>query len=396
VLTKKDASELLSVVLDARPSEEKLAASAGRIMRFRERFPGFFQKVGSSPGRQPELRQTALAIDGAVIAGYVDGDVLRIEPDTGRIDSVHRGTIAPARATSVIEVPSESVFTTVDGEVWILAPDRIRVVDLDRRIVRDGPRLEGWTGIESIYGWNVTITDDLIVSIGDEAKTFRRSDGVLVAKHAMPKTRGAIYFDGAVAFLPKERVSFEGFTVERLDLFTGARTEYASHRFDEPRSGGDPTESASLTRVGKHAVLRSWGMRVFDPVTGTMGPQLPKAVIEARSRYGIEIGGRTAAMAEGGRMIAVDLDRPDFSVLAEFELDGDLDRAKPATFSRESGRSAAATPRSRIVVWERDGSRVTEILGHRDPTEMWISPNGKTLAVFDWRATSILRLWSLD
>jgi hypothetical protein len=304
--------------------------------------------------------------------------------------------IAPARTASVIELPSESVFVTVDGELWILAPDRVRVVDLDQRTVREGPRLEGWTGIESIYAWNVTITDDAIVWIGDEVRTFRRSDGVLLAKQAMPKHRGAIYFDGAVAFLPKERVSFEGFTVERLDLFTGARTEYASYRFDEPRTGGDPTESASLSRVGKQPVLRSWGMRVFDPRTATMGSQLPKAVIEATSRYGIETGACTAAMAEGGRMIAVDLEQPDFGVLADFALDGDLDRAKPAIFSRESGRSAAATPRSRIVVWERDGTRVTEILGHRDPTAMWISPNGKTLAVHDWRATSILRLWALD
>lgn len=399
VLTK-DGSELLHIVLDARPSEEKQLAARGRIMRFRERFPGFFQKVGSTQAREPDLRQTALAIDGAVIAGYVDGDVLRIEPDTGRVDSAQHGLIAPSRSVQVIDVPSESVFVTVDGDLWILTADGVRIVDLDRRTIRRGPQLDGWAGIRDRNVWDVAFTDDSIVCInGGEARMYRRSDGAVLARQAIPSDRGAIFFEGAIAFLPRDRVSFEGFTVERLDLSTGARTEYASYRCDPPRTGGgNPTDSARLSRVGKQitATAPDRGIGLFDPRTATFGPPLPRAIGDAKFRYQLKTGARTTAIAEGGRLVAYDLDRPDFPVLADFALDGDLDRAKPAIYSRESGRSAAATPRSRIVVWERDGKRVTEILGHRNPTEMWLSPNGRTLAVHFHTKRSILRLWALD
>lgn len=399
ILTK-EAAELLHIVLDAHPSDEKLAASLGRIPRFREVLPGFFKRTGSSPAPELEIRQTALAIDGAVIAGYINGDVVRIEPDSGRVDSAERGCIAPARSVNVIELSRESAFAVVDDELWIVSPDRIRIVDLDRRTVRDGPALEGFSGLLLPHPWNLEITDDAILcATRDEASVFRRSDGKLLGRQPVPKNRGAIPFEGAVAFIAKDRVTPESFVVERLDVFTGARSDLWSYRREPPKTAaGDPTDWVHLGRFGKQIVIHgiSDGTCVFDPSTGATGPRVPRAVIDEEYSYRFKTGAPLVAVADHGEMIVHDLEKPGFAILAQFPLDGNLERAKPATFSRASGRSAAATPRSRIVVWERDGTRVTELLGHRDPTELWLSPNGRTLAVFDWEAKSMLRLWALD
>lgn len=388
-------------------AEQKATAGMSRIPNFKELAPGFFVRHGSvkAPPLPSTLCAVAVADNGGVVAaGFVSGDVVVADTASGAVVSTQRGVIGEPRCKA--RLPSSDVIASasVDQDIWLLHADgRFAIVDVERHVVREGPRLAFEGDLREAIG-TLEVTADTVTSLrgaagGRVGRVLRwsRHDGALLVARDLPPNKGA-YLDGAsVLLLPLDSLGHEGFDIVALDVASGESKVVVHFARDAEQFalGNDPKQWAAFGRSGRQPIVTIWagkGMTIarqfaFDLASGALGRELPWA---GPATGGFLTGADFSNPLEPDGAVQVTRVETGEEILRCPYEPGDLPVRGAATFDPDSKNVAAEISDSLVAVW-RPGARRLVLCGHRRVARQWV--RAKTLVVQD---DSWVRVWDIS
>jgi hypothetical protein len=379
---------------------EKAIAGMNRIPNFKELAPGFFVRHGSVKAPPAPSTLSAVAVTdggGVVAAGFLSGDVVVADTASGAVVSSQRGVLGEARCKA--RHPSSDViaYARVERDVWLLHADgRFAIVDVERQVVREGPRLalEGDLG----EGCKLAVASDTVTSLSaGRIHRWSRHDGTLLVARDLPRNKGA-YLDGAsVLLLPLDSLGHDGFDIVALDVESGESRVVVHVDRDAERFalGNDPKHWAAFGRRGTQPILTIWagkGLTIarefaFDLASGELGRELPWGA-PATGAF-VTAPDVSNPLEPSGAVRVTSVETGEEILRCPYEP-GDLPVRGAATFDVDSKNVAAEVSDSLVAVW-RPGARRLVLGGHRRVTKLWVS--AKTLVVRD---SSWVRVWDIS
>ncbi len=381
-------------------ADEKASAGMSRIPSFKELAPGFFVRHGSfkAPPAPSTLSAAAVTDDGGVVAaGFLCGDVVVADTASGAIVSTQRGVLGDARCKARLASSDVVAHARVEQNLWLLRADgRFAIVDVERQIVREGPRLALEGELEA--GCKLDVAADTVTSMGaGRILQWSRHSGALLVARELPRNKGA-YLDGSsVLLLPLDSLGHEGFDIVALDVASGESKVLVHFVRDAERFalGNDPRQWAAFGRSGAQAIVTIWagkGMTVarqfaFDLESGALGRELPWAA----AATGAFLTGPDFSNPHEphGAVRVTRVDTGEEILRCPYEP-GDLPVRGAATFDLDSRNVAAEISDSLVAVW-RPGARRLVLAGHRGVKKQWV--HATTLVVRD---ASWVRVWDVS
>ncbi len=377
------------------PASEIAAAAIGRMPRLVELAPGFVVRKGSEAAAPPPTTQSALALDdgGAhVAAGYLTGEIVVSDTRTARVVSSSRGTLASGRCRDTCFVDDGTRVAAADRDAWIVFDDgRVLVADLDEPCLREGPRLElpddpgPATRSFHLDAHAATLVGRSCVARWDRRDPSRR------IVHPLPPHVDANLIGGELVLIPNASVSHEGFDVATCDLESGVISVRARFVRDATRfpHGNDPAGWVRMWRAGDLARLTIWagaGMSIgrdfaFDTARAALLAPLPMKY-DACGSLGLRVAPELPAI------VVFDL-RTGQTTESIALLESDVATGPAARAA--SARVTVAALGAKVVVWRAERERLT-LLGHREPSALWLGANGRGVLVRD---RGSYRVWDL-